>query len=128
VNLRSKWYSMIMTILSPNHLLTLFGRLFYCTTFTPPHNNWFCRLQVLCVCTSNPYLLRGKRVAQSYSRRTEKRYHLLTLLSQIVTLIWQVQKRADRASPCKNVMQRNTSGIVLTSHPHPHLNTTRNLD
>ena len=59
------------------YYITLFGRLFYYTTSTPPHIKELCRLQVLCICTSNPYLLHGKGVAQSYSRRTEKRYHLL---------------------------------------------------
>ena len=30
--------------------------------------------------------------------------------------------------PAKIVMQHNASGIILTSHPHPSLNTTKTLD
>ena len=58
------------------------------------------------------------------ARGSRLRAHL-TLLSQIVTLIWQVRTKLP---PAKNVTQRNASGIILTSRPHPLLNTTRNLD
>ena len=80
-----------IAILSLNHLLTLFRTLFYYATSTPPHIKELCRLQVLCICTSNPYLLHVKGVAQSYSRRTEKRDRLSTLLSQ-----FQLSRRFGR--------------------------------